>query len=106
MAWSSWGPGHPAANGLGPDTTRRSFTWYGPAGPAPAAGATGSSRTLASSGKPAVTTILDLIYSKPTRPCDDAMEIPCRRHGEAAGPGCRALRGVSHGETSIPPPRG
>src|SRR5215475_1913928 len=64
MAWSSWGPGHPAANGLGPDTTRKSFTWYGPPDPAPAAdadGAPSSSRTLASSAKPAGTAILDLI---------------------------------------------
>jgi hypothetical protein len=64
MTWSSRGPGHPAANGLGPDTTRKSFTWYGLPGPAPAADADGalcSSRTLASSGKPAVKAILDLI---------------------------------------------
>src|SRR5438034_293988 len=62
MAWSSWGPGHPAANGLGPDTTRKSFTWYGPPDPAPAAdGAPSSSRTLASSAKPAGQAILDLI---------------------------------------------
>src|SRR5215813_2301788 len=63
-------PGQPAANGLGPDTTRTSFTLYGPVvcGLAPAAvasGAPASSSTPASSAGPATRAAFDLIVHPP-----------------------------------------
>jgi hypothetical protein len=77
MAWSSKrAPGQPPANGLGPDTTRRSFTLYGRpwCGPAPATAADGvlvSSSTLASSADPARKD-LDLIAHPPARAEEEA----------------------------------
>src|SRR6266704_6426340 len=74
---SNWAPGQPPANGLAPDTTRRSLTLYGPGracrsltsfGLAPAiAGndALASSSTLPSNVEPTVRNNLDLIAHLP-----------------------------------------
>jgi hypothetical protein len=93
MAWSSKrAPGQPPANGLGPDTTRRSFTLYGPplCDRAPATAADGvlvSSSTLTSSADPSRKT-LDLIahpQEEPKRRHDPHSTHALRRRPAASG---------------------
>src|SRR5262249_40879605 len=97
MAWSSWGPGHPAANGLGPDTARTSVTLYGAVGPAPAAdGAPSSSRTLTSSARTAAKAILDLIAHPSlvtAGPRPQLVSLAARRTSRGSTPACISRRG-------------
>src|SRR5215469_14875839 len=87
-------PGQPAANGLGPDTTRSSCTAYGPTvrAPAPATADPGAltSSTLASSAAPARKT-LDLIAHLPGQ----------HSHQEAAASLRSALRGSPHPDRQV-----